>query len=108
MSENVPAETQPAEIPVNTRLRRTQDVAIVGMAGRYPKAKNLRELWDNLARGRDCIEKSSADRYDRRLQHGSIERYRGGFIDNVDMFDSVFVNISPREAVRLGPEERLS
>src|SRR6266850_1970868 len=106
-SENVPAETQPAETPLNTRPRRTQDVAIVGMAGRYPKAKNLRELWDNLARGRDCIEEISADRYDRRLQHGSIERYRGGFIDNMDKFDSLFFNISPREAEMLDPQERL-
>ena len=105
--ENVPAETQPAETPLNTRPRRTQDVAIVGMAGRYPKAKNLRELWDNLARGRDCIEEISADRYDRRLQHGSIEMYRGGFIDNVDKFDSLFFNISPREAEMLDPQERL-
>ncbi|HYK05693.1 MAG TPA: SDR family NAD(P)-dependent oxidoreductase [Thermoanaerobaculia bacterium] len=91
----------------NTRPRRTQDVAIVGMAGRYPKAKNLRELWDNLAQGRDCIEEMPADRYERRLQYESLERYRGGFIDDIDKFDSLFFNISPREAEMLDPQERL-
>jgi len=106
-AEKVPPETQPAQIHVNTRPRRTQDVAIVGMAGRYPKAKNPRELWDNLARGRDCIEDIPADRYERRLQHGSIEKYRGGFIEDVDKFDSLFFNISPREAEMLDPQERL-
>jgi polyketide synthase PksN len=87
--------------------RRTHDVAIVGMAGRYPKAKNLSELWDNLAQGRDCIEEMPADRYERRVQHGSFERFRGGFIDDVDKFDSLFFNISPREAEMLDPQERL-
>jgi acyl transferase domain-containing protein/tryptophanase/acyl carrier protein len=91
----------------NTTPRRTQDVAIVGMAGRYPKAKNLSELWDNLAQGRDCIEEMPADRYERRLQHGSFERFRGGFVDDVDKFDSLFFNISPREAEMLDPQERL-
>jgi polyketide synthase PksN len=89
------------------RPRRTQDVAIVGMAGRYPKAKNPGELWDNLVQGRDCIEEMPADRYERRVQHGSFERYRGGFIADIDKFDSLFFNISPREAEMLDPQERL-
>lgn len=105
--EDVPARTEPAEAPVTTRSRPAQDIAIVGMAGRYPKAKNLRELWDNLARGRDCIEDISGERYERRLQHGSTEKYRGGFLDDVDKFDSLFFNISPREAEMLDPQERL-
>src|SRR5260370_39618175 len=77
------------------------------MAGRYPKGENLRELWENGAHGRDCIEDILEDRYEWRLQHASIERYRGGFIDDVDKFDSLFFNISPREAEMLDPQERL-
>jgi polyketide synthase PksN len=99
--------SEPTRDRVAPRPRRTQDIAIVGMAGRYPKAKNLRELWDNLARGRDCIEQMPADRYERRLQHGSTARYRAGFIDDIDKFDSLFFNISPREAEMLDPQERL-
>jgi polyketide synthase PksN len=90
-----------------TRPRRTQDVAVVGMSGRYPKAANVRELWANLASGRDCIEEIPAERYERRLLHGSNEKYRGGFIDGVDKFDSLFFNISPREAEMVDPQERL-
>ncbi|HEX8617966.1 MAG TPA: beta-eliminating lyase-related protein, partial [Thermoanaerobaculia bacterium] len=45
---------------------KNQDVAIVGMSGRYPKAKNLRELWSNLAQGRDCIDDMPAERHERR------------------------------------------
>ena len=77
------------------------------MAGRYPKAKNLSELWDNLVRGRDCIDDIPPTRRERRLKHGNVETYRGGFIDDVDKFDSLFFNISPREAEMLDPQERL-
>src|SRR6185503_6302075 len=83
-------ETQSIEHAVNGKPPQKQDIAIVGMAGRYPKARNLGELWENLAQGRDCIRDIPADRYERRLQHGSSERYRGGFIDDVDKFDSLF------------------
>ena len=104
---DAPKETEASRMVVSRRPPQTQDIAIVGMAGRYPKAKNLGELWENLANGRDCIEDIPADRYEWRLQHGSFEKYRGGFIDDVDKFDSLFFNISPREAEMLDPQERL-
>jgi polyketide synthase PksN len=100
-------ETQSSEHAVNWRAPQKQEIAIVGIAGRYPKARNLGELWENLAQGRDCIDDIPTDRYERRLQHGSTERYRGGFIDDVDKFDSLFFNISPREAEIMDPQERL-
>ena len=91
----------------NGKPRKTQDIAIVGMAGRYPKARNLSELWENLKQGRDCIEDIPPDRYELRLKQGPTKKYRGGFIDDVDRFDSLFFNISPREAAMLDPQERL-
>lgn len=91
----------------NTPQKKKREIAIVGMSGRYPNAKNPGELWQNLARGRDSIGDIPADRYERRLQHGNSERYRGGFIDDVDKFDSLFFNISPREAEIIDPQERL-
>lgn len=93
------------ERPDPERPRR--DVAVVGMAGRYPKARNVGELWRNLAAGRDCIEELPAERHERRRESGSAARYRGGFVDDVDRFDSLFFNISPREAEALDPQERL-
>jgi polyketide synthase PksN len=85
---------------------RVRDIAIVGMAGRYPKARDLGELWANLTQGVDCIRDIPAARLERRRQ-GADESYRGGFIDDVDRFDSLFFNISPREAELLDPQERL-
>ncbi|HEY7183632.1 MAG TPA: beta-ketoacyl synthase N-terminal-like domain-containing protein, partial [Blastocatellia bacterium] len=106
-AEDSPKETGASQVVVKRWPHQTQDIAVVGMAGRYPKAKNLGELWDNMAAGRDGIDEIPAERYERRLRHGSFERYRGGFIDDVDKFDSLFFNISPREAEMLDPQERL-
>jgi len=83
------------------------DIAIVGMAGRYPKASNVNELWENLRQGRDCIENIPAERLARRVRNELTREYRGGFLQDVDRFDSLFFNISPREAEALDPQDRL-
>ncbi len=83
------------------------EIAIVGMAARFPKARNAEELWQNLSQGRDCIAEIPQSRFDRRRNRDALGRYRGGFIDDVDRFDSLFFNIAPREAETLDPQERL-
>lgn len=81
------------------------EIAIIGMAGRYPKAANLQALWENLLQKRDCIEDLPPERlHQRRLDS---KRYRGGFLADIDRFDSLFFNISPREAEIMDPQERL-
>lgn len=96
---------KPAEL-VRSTDQKTQalDIAIVGMAGRYPGAKNLDELWRNLEQGKDCVGDIPEERLARRSH---ARRYRGGFLSDVDKFDSLFFNISPREAELLDPQDRL-
>lgn len=95
--------------PARREASRDEDmeIAIVGMATRLPKARNAEELWENLVRGRDCIGEIPQSRYARRRNRDALGRYRGGFIDDLDRFDSLFFNISPREAETLDPQERL-
>jgi polyketide synthase PksN len=102
-TEAAPPRTAPHE----TDLSIDMDIAIVGMAARLPKARNADELWENLTQGRDCITDIPQSRYDRRRNRDVLGRYRGGFIDDLDRFDSLFFNISPREAETLDPQERL-
>ena len=83
------------------------EIAIVGMAGRYPQAQNIQEFWENLREGRDCVGEFPPDRIARRLPNAFTQAYRGGFIDGIDKFDSLFFSISPREAEVLDPQERL-
>lgn len=105
-----PAPTAPAAAPAPTvprPLPSRTDIAVVGMAGRYPKAPNLLAFWENLRDGRDCISDLPQDRIARRVKSEYSRSYRGGFIDDIDKFDSLFFSISPREAEVLDPQERL-
>jgi polyketide synthase PksM len=90
------------------------DIAIVGLAGRYPQSYTVGEFRENLYNGKDCITEIPKDRWDwqeyysdDRMQPGSIYSKWGGFIDDVDRFDPLFFNISPHEAELMNPEERL-
>ncbi|WP_255298559.1 SDR family NAD(P)-dependent oxidoreductase [Brevibacillus dissolubilis] len=90
-----------------------EDIAIIGMAGRYPQARNIQEFWQNLMEGKDCISEVPASRWDwKELEDltspsGKTLSKWGGFIDDQDCFDPQFFRISPREAEIMDPQERL-
>ncbi|HEY3366492.1 MAG TPA: SDR family NAD(P)-dependent oxidoreductase [Symbiobacteriaceae bacterium] len=90
------------------------DIAIIGVSGRYPKARNLEEYWEVLRTGQDCITEIPKDRWDHTKYYdpdknkvGKSYSKWGGFIDGVDHFDPLFFSISPREAEFMDPQERL-
>ncbi len=91
-----------------------EDVAIVGISGRFPQADTLTQFWDNLCEGKNCIEEIPSSRWDWRDEYtdkkGEIDKIYtkwGGFLKDVDAFDPLFFNISPREATAMDPQERL-
>jgi acyl transferase domain-containing protein/acyl carrier protein/SAM-dependent methyltransferase len=93
---------------------RVKDIAIIGLAGRYAKADNIFEFWDNLKEGVNCIEEIPSDRWDwkkfynsEKGKKGSMYTKWGGFIKGADKFDSLFFRISPAEAESMDPQERL-
>ncbi|HZI56374.1 MAG TPA: SDR family NAD(P)-dependent oxidoreductase, partial [Verrucomicrobiae bacterium] len=98
---------EPAEMPV-------QDIAIIGLSGRYPEAVNIEAYWNNLREGRDCIIEVPKERWDwqkyfseDRSKSGCHYSKWGGFITGVDEFDPRFFNIAPSEAKYIDPQERL-
>ena len=89
-------------------------IAIVGMAGQFPKSKTLDEFWDNLAHGRDCISEVPMARWDMDRYYDPDPQAPGktyckhmGVLDDVDKFDPLFFNISPAEAKFIEPQQRL-
>ncbi|MDQ8188477.1 condensation domain-containing protein, partial [Pelagicoccus sp. SDUM812002] len=83
------------------------DIAIVGMAGRFPKASNLDELFRNLYNGVDCITSISGERIkDTALQRNRPYREMG-YLSDVDKFDYKFFGISKAEAEILDPNQRI-
>ncbi|HET8683882.1 MAG TPA: SDR family NAD(P)-dependent oxidoreductase [Micromonosporaceae bacterium] len=91
-----------------------EPVAIVGMAGMLPEARDLDEFWSNLVGGADAVREIPAGRWDWRRYWGDphsgpdLTNSRwGGFLPEVDKFDAHFFGISPREAALMDPQQRL-
>ncbi|MEK3951688.1 SDR family NAD(P)-dependent oxidoreductase [Paenibacillus sp. FSL H7-0703] len=100
--------------PQPERAGGPEEIAIIGLSGMYPEAENIREFWNNLRDGKDCITEIPKDRWDHSMhfdedrdQSGKTYSKWGGFIKGVDQFDPMFFNISPREAQIIDPQERL-
>ena len=89
-----------------------EGIAIIGMAGRFPKAKDVDEFWDNLVNGRDCISfYNDQELIDMGIKPETVKNpyyiKAKGEVDNVDMFDAAFFGINPREAEVTDPQHRM-
>jgi polyketide synthase PksL len=92
-------------------VRREGAVAIVGMAGRFPQADSIEELWDHLVAGRDLITPFPRERYDAFyrdiVDRADFPKY-AGVVRDVDAFDAAFFRISRLEAELMDPRHRLA
>src|SRR5688572_4984182 len=80
------------------------------MAGRFPKARNLDEFWQNLCAGKDCISFFS----DVELAASGVvvpnnSNYvkARGILENADQFDAAFFDVKPKEAEVMDPQHRV-
>ncbi|KAF6806725.1 Iterative polyketide synthase CazM 3 [Colletotrichum sojae] len=82
-------------------------VAVVGMAGRFPGANSVDELWDVLSTGRSMAG-SVPDRVglDQLKEDTSKSKWWGNFLDDPDSFDHKFFGKSSREAAICDPQQR--
>ncbi|MDJ1179178.1 condensation domain-containing protein [Roseofilum sp. BLCC_M91] len=89
-----------------------RDIAIIGMSGRFPGAKNLEEFWENLKNGVESISSLS----DQQLLKSGVTTEAlndpnyvkvNARISDIDMFDADFFNYSRREATEIDPQQRL-
>ena len=92
----------------------SEPIAIIGMSGRFPMARDINEFWKNLVEGKDCISEIPKERWDWREYYGDPKKEVnktnvkwGGFIDGIDQFDPLFFGISPKEAELMDPQQRL-
>ncbi len=98
------------------RTRRTYDVragdiAIVGLAGRFPGAPDAGELWNLVRDGREAVSFFSPDELAARgvpeelLNDPAFVR-ASAILDGFDEFDAAFFGMSPREAAIMDPQHR--
>ncbi len=91
-----------------------QDIAVIGISGKFPEASDVHEFWDNLCAAKDCLRTIPPERfnvddyYDPEIgKEGKLYCTKGGFVKDIDQFDPLFFNISPREAKNMDPQYRL-
>jgi len=105
--------TAPTAAPGRTAAVSDEEIAIVGLAGRYPSAPSIWDFWTLLREGRDCVGEIPSDRWDSASYYdpgkapGTSYSKWGSFLDGVGDFDPDFFAISPRQAALLDPHERL-
>ena len=82
------------KLPENKEIN-ALDIAVIGMAGRFPGAVNLDEFWKNLKEGRETISHFSREELEAAgisrelLENKSYIRAKG-IIEDIDCFDAEF------------------
>jgi len=93
---------------------KVQPIAVVGIAGQFPEAKNKDEFWNNIAQGKNCITEVPKERWDINEYYAEGTPTAGktnskwlGSLEGYDQFDPLFFTISPIEAESMDPQQRL-
>jgi len=89
------------------------EIAVIGMQGRFPGAKDLDEFWQNLKNGVESVTFFSREELieagvepDLLMDKGYVKS-RGTGLDNKDYFDAAFFGYTPVEAETMDPQTRL-
>ncbi|WP_055550579.1 non-ribosomal peptide synthetase, partial [Streptomyces kanamyceticus] len=107
------ASVQQQAAPAPAPSRAAEDIAVIGLAGRFPAARTPDELWRNVVEGRNCVSEVPGDRWDvDEHYHPDSKDGRGyskwgGWLADVDKFDPLLFQISPSDAEEMDPQERL-
>ncbi|WP_284851924.1 type I polyketide synthase [Corynebacterium rhinophilum] len=95
------------------RAAQGSDIAVIGLSGRFPGAKDVPEFWTMLAESRAGTGPLPVGRWseysadpvlsEKIAQHNTD----GGYIDDVASFDAEFFGLSPLEAANMDPQQRI-
>jgi acyl transferase domain-containing protein/acyl carrier protein len=88
------------------------EIAIIGMAARFPGANDIDAFWRNLRDGVESITPfSDEDLRSRGVSAGQLNDplyvKAAARLDGVDLFDASFFGYNPREAAEMDPQHRL-
>ncbi|MFY0566442.1 SDR family oxidoreductase [Archangium lansingense] len=89
-----------------------QDIAIIGMTGRFPGAQDLDAFWKNLCDGTESIRPlSDADLeklgVDPALRKDPHYVKASAALEGMELFDAGFFGFTPREAELMDPQHRV-
>lgn len=102
---------QPAQPRQQAADQGNAPIAIIGIAGRFPKAKSAAELWANILAKRDCVTRFSDEELDDSFEESvrSDPAYVKArpILDDPDHFDAGFFGMLAREAQLTDPQQRI-
>ena len=91
-----------------------EPIAVIGIGCRFPAASGIGQFWQLLKNGVDAISEVPKTRWNidalydpDHTRAGKMNTRFGGFVDGMDLFDPEFFRISPREASRMDPQQRI-
>ena len=87
------------------------DIAIIGLAGRFPKAPDVDTLWSNLRQGVEALSRFSFEELveagvDPELARDPHYVPAAGRLDGAELFDATFFGYTAREALIMDPQQR--
>ncbi len=87
-------------------------IAVIGMAGRFPGAGDVRAFWENLSAGVESVhyftddELRAAGETEKAIADPTYVKACGR-IEGIERFDAAFFGLSPRDAAIFDPQHRL-
>ncbi len=97
----------------NRRVRKVaHDIAIIGMACRFPGAKDIEAFWQNLQNGVESIsffsdEELLSSGIDREILNQPNYVKANAVLSDIELFDAAFFDFSPKQAEIMDPQHRL-
>nr|AFU82614.1 mixed NRPS PKS [Streptomyces sp. K01-0509] len=86
------------------------DIAVIGMAGRFPGADDLEAFWRNLRDGVESVTPLSPeelDQVDPRLRDHPDYVRAGAVLPDIEGFDAGFFDITAKDAATIDPQQRV-
>ncbi len=90
-----------------------ESIAIIGMSGRFPGARDVDQFWKNLVDGVDSVSRFSDAELEysvatpEAIAQGQKFIRARGVIEGADLFDADFFGMYPKEAQLIDPQHRL-
>jgi len=91
----------------------SEGIAIIGMSGRFPGAKNVDQFWQNLVQGVETISHFTVEELEysvateEEIAQGQKFVRARSILEDVDLFDAEFFGMYPKEAQITDPQHRL-
>ncbi len=88
------------------------DIAIIGMAGRFPKAKNIDTYWQNLVNGLSSVSQADEEKiltsgFSKKVLNHKRFVNASSKLEDAKYFDADFFGLSNTEATLMDPQIRL-